>query len=139
MSIEEEGREIAQRLGNAVYYNGPQMYEGEFFCHLFTDTAVTGTTFAAMNLDKAKAALIRKRKEFGAEPPVFSNKEGGAMSQPRTEEERKSFHEKIFGKGSTPPLERLKRGQTVNDMLPMPPDQGPPLPRGLLLKWPWKK
>jgi len=34
------------------------------------------------------------------------------MTAPRTETERKSFHERIFGKGSTPPLERLGRGQT---------------------------
>ena len=55
------------------------------------------------------------------------------------EEKRKSLHERIFGKGSTPPLERLGRGQTVNDLLPMSPDQGPPLPRVLNLKWPWNK
>jgi len=61
------------------------------------------------------------------------------MAAPRTEEERQSFHEKIFGKGSTPPLERLRRGQTVNALLPMPPNLGPPLPRALALKWPWKK
>lgn len=57
----------------------------------------------------------------------------------KTESERKSSHEKIFGKGSTPPSERLGRGQTVNDLLPMPPEQGPPLPRMLALKWPWKR
>ncbi len=57
----------------------------------------------------------------------------------RTEEERKSSHEKIFGKGSTPPQERLEMGQAVNDLLPMPPEQGPPLPRMLALKWPWKE
>jgi len=57
----------------------------------------------------------------------------------RTESERKSIHERIFGKGSTPPLERLELGQAVNDLLPMPPEQGPPLPRMLALKWPWKK
>ena len=31
----------------------------------------------------------------------------------------------------------LKR-QTTNDLLPMAPDQGPPLPRALNIKWPWK-
>jgi len=61
------------------------------------------------------------------------------MPAPRTEEERKSFHERIFGEGSTPPLERLGRGQTLNEMMPMPPEEGPPLPRALNLKWPWKK
>lgn len=58
---------------------------------------------------------------------------------PRAEEQRKSLHERIFGKGSEPPLERLGRGQAVNDLLPMSPDQGPPLPRGLGVRWPWKK
>jgi len=67
---------------------------------------------------------------------ITSNGRSEAM---RTEEERKSVHERTFGKGSTPPLERLGRGQTVNDLLPMPPDQGPPLPRMLALRWPWKK
>lgn len=63
----------------------------------------------------------------------------GRSSAMRTEEERKSFHERIYGKGSTTPPDRLGRGQTVNDLLPMPPEQGPPLPRMLALKWPWKK
>ena len=63
----------------------------------------------------------------------------GRSPEMRTEEERKSFHERIYGKGSTPPSERLGRGQTVNDLMPMPPEQGPPLPRGLQLKWPWNK
>ena len=67
---------------------------------------------------------------------ITSNERSTAM---KTEEERKSFHERIFGKGSTPPLERLGRGQTVNDLLPMPPESGPPLPRALGLKWPWVK
>ncbi|GAJ08935.1 unnamed protein product [marine sediment metagenome] len=57
----------------------------------------------------------------------------------KTETERKSFHERIFGKGSTPPLERLRRGETLNNLMPMAPDIGPPLPRMFNLKWPWKK
>ncbi|MBA7536335.1 hypothetical protein ES705_28598 [subsurface metagenome] len=57
----------------------------------------------------------------------------------KTAAERKSFHERIFGKGSTPPLERLGRGETINNLLPMSPDIGPPLPRMFNLKWPWKK
>lgn len=61
------------------------------------------------------------------------------MAGPRTETERRSAHERIFGKGSTPPTERLGRGQTANNLMPMPPEQGPPLPRGLKLRWPWVK
>jgi len=71
-----------------------------------------------------------------AREAVSSNEGSLAM---RTESERKSVHERIFGKGSTPPSERLGRGQTVNDLLPMPPESGPPLPRALGLKWPWNK
>jgi len=63
----------------------------------------------------------------------------GGNPMPRTESERQTFHERVFGKGSTPPLERLRRGQTVNDLLPMAPDQGPPLPRALGIRWPWEK
>lgn len=55
----------------------------------------------------------------------------------KTEAERKASHERIFGK--VPPAERLGRGQTVNDLLPMPPEEGPPLPRMFALKWPWRK
>jgi hypothetical protein len=57
----------------------------------------------------------------------------------RTEEERLQQHQRIYGQGSTPPVERMGRGQTVSDLLPMPPDQGPPLPRFIALRWPWKK
>jgi hypothetical protein len=57
----------------------------------------------------------------------------------RTETERQSMHERIFGKGSKSPMERLGTGETVNNLLPMPPQSGPPLPKGLGLQWPWKK
>ena len=58
---------------------------------------------------------------------------------PRIESERIRFHERIFGKGSIPPLERLRIGQTANELMPMPPEEGPPLPRMFALRWPWKK
>jgi len=61
------------------------------------------------------------------------------MGTPRSESERVSQHEAIYGKGAIPPLERLGRAQTVNDMMPMSPNLGPPLPRSLNVKWPWKK
>ena len=111
--------------------------------HAFNDDAVTGTFFVGKNFEEAKARLIEVRKTFGAEPPVFESISSlgleGVNPMPRTEAERLSFHERIFGKGSAPPLERLGRGQTANDLLPMPPDQGPPLPRGLNIRWPWRK
>jgi hypothetical protein len=52
-------------------------------------------------------------------------------------EQRKSLHERIFGKGG--PLEKLGKEQTSNELLPMSPDEGPPLPRKLGVRWPWKK
>ena len=73
---------------------------------------------------------------FNYAQKVTSN---GRSSTMRTEEERKSFHERMFGKGSIPPLERLGKGETLNNLLPMMPEEGPPVPRGLGLKWPWKK
>jgi len=58
---------------------------------------------------------------------------------PRTDVERAIQHEKIYGSGSIPPANRRGAGQITNDLLPMPPDSGPPLPRALGLRWPWKK
>ena len=87
------------------------------------------------------AEAIRKADEFGrqaaeleaiAKPPAVG---GNPM---KTETERKAWHERIFGKGSIPPLQRLERGIAMNELMPMPPEQGPPLPRMLALKWPWK-
>ena len=43
-----------------------------------------------------------------------------------------NYAERLSKEGS------LKR-QTTNDLLPMAPDQGPPLPRGLNVRWPWRK
>jgi len=68
---QEEGERIAQQLGNGVIYTGPQMYHEELYAHLFTDAAVTGTTFACLGLEECKAKLIQKRKDFGATPPTF--------------------------------------------------------------------
>jgi len=125
---DEEGRSIAKELG--LRYDGIQEGFGDVPTqYQFTDMAVTGTTFYGNTLRAVKANLAEKRKLF----------KEAEVTNPRTESERLSFHERIFGKGSTPPLERLRRGQTVNELLPMPPDQGPPLPRGLNIKWPGKK
>lgn len=66
-------------------------------------------------------------------------KEEETMAIPRTEAERQAYHERVYGKGATPPGERLGRGQAVNDLLPMSPNRGLPLPRFLNLKWPWIK
>lgn len=66
----------------------------------------------------------------------IGSNQGGMAMRPRDEGERLAFHERIFGKGSTPPLERLGRGQTVNNLLPMPPTEGPPLPRIFAIRWP---
>lgn len=77
---QEEGERIAQQIGNGIIYNGPQMLEGELYAHLFTDVAVTGTTFACLDLEGCKANLIQKRKDFGAAPPTFR---GNPESNPK--------------------------------------------------------
>jgi hypothetical protein len=38
-----------------------------------------------------------------------------------------------------PRLPSLENNETLKKMLPMPPEEGPPLPRILKLKWPWVK
>jgi len=125
---DEEARSIAKELG--LRYDGiqegfldiPDLYQ-------FTDIAVTGTTFYGNTLRAVKANLAEKRKLF----------KEAEVTNPRTESERLSFHERIFGKGSVPPLTTLKRGMVVNKMLPMPPEEGPPLPRVMAIRWPWRK
>ena len=73
--LQEAGERIAKQLGNGIIYNGPQMYNSEFYAHLFTDIAVTGTTFACIDLEKCKENLIQNRKAFKAAPPVFPKTE----------------------------------------------------------------
>lgn len=78
-SLEEEGRRIAQRLGQGVTYRGPWLPYGpggEFIGHFFQDDAVTETSFVAKTFKEAKASLIDIRKKFGAKPPVFANNPG---------------------------------------------------------------
>lgn len=61
-SIREEGRRIAQQLG--LRYEGLQYLRDGFVTHLFTDIAVSGTTFAANTLQEARAKLAEKRRQF---------------------------------------------------------------------------
>ena len=37
-----------------------------------------------------------------------------------------------------PAIVKLK-GENLENLLPMPPTEGPPLPRVMNIKWPWKK
>ncbi|MFH1575602.1 MAG: hypothetical protein ABIB55_01490 [Candidatus Nealsonbacteria bacterium] len=71
--LRQEGREIAQKLGNGVTYLGPQMNKNnEFIFHLFNDDpALTGTTFVGKTFEGAKKNLINKRKLFNSFPPTF--------------------------------------------------------------------
>ena len=36
-------------------------------------------------------------------------------------------------------LPKLEVSKDIEKLLPMPPESGPPLPRALNIKWPWKK
>ena len=70
----QEGKKIAERLGNGVYCAGPWLPygpEGKFMGYFFEDDAVTGTSFVAMNYEEAKEGLINVRENFKAKPPVF--------------------------------------------------------------------
>jgi len=76
----QEGKKIAERLGNGVYCAGPWLPygpEGKFMGHFFEDDAVTRTSFVAMNYEEAKEELINVREKFGAKPPVFDNPGAG--------------------------------------------------------------
>jgi len=105
--------------------------------HRFTDGDFYHEVAHALNPDKSEKEveqLGRLLEERIKTLPKASGNPGFT-----TEAERKSLHERIFGKGSTPPLERLGKGETLNNLLPMTPEEGPPLPKGLGLRWPWKK
>ena len=69
--IKKEGIDIAEKLGNGIRYNGPQMYDGKFEFHVFTDDFATRTTFVALSLEGAKDRLIEVRKSFNAPLPNF--------------------------------------------------------------------
>lgn len=64
--IEDEGKAIARQLGDGIRYEGPQMLHGRLYAHVFTDVAVTGTTFLANTFEEAKQSLAEKRNEFAA-------------------------------------------------------------------------
>lgn len=73
--LEQEGRRIADQLGNGVVYKGPWIPygpEGEFFGYFFQDEAVTMTSFVVKTYEEAKEALIDARRRFNAEPPIFT-------------------------------------------------------------------
>ena len=58
----------------------------------------------------------------------------------KTEEERKSLLERKPDKGTSPlKIRGTAEAEGVENILPMPPESGPPLPRAFGLKWPWKK
>lgn len=38
-----------------------------------------------------------------------------------------------------PRFMNLGESDTINKLLPMTPEEGPPLPRVLQIRWPWKK
>jgi len=52
-------------------------------------------------------------------------------------EDLAALYKKITGREPEPG--RIPEVKGVNDLLPMPPDEGPPLPRALGIKWPGKK
>ena len=66
------------------------------------------------------------------------------LGVPRSEEERKTRHERLYGAGAEPPVERLGLGpkyedlkELVWDMLPAFPGEFgwiPPIPRGIARK-----
>lgn len=77
----------------------------------FTDVAETGTTFYANTLEEAKTQLAEKRRLFAPPPSV---------------------------KTSNPQAPK-QTSDAIPNLLPMSPGQGPPLPRGLGIRWPWRE
>ena len=157
MSLIEEGQEIARKLGGEVIYEGPWFPygpKGEFLGHFFTN-GVTGSTFVAKTLEEAKATLIQSRKDWGEKPPVFPNKP--SVKEGKMEEEEAIRQIEMFGLSrdeakrflAAPEAERraiIKKAGVIAELpafyykslMPMSPEEGPPLPRRWGVKWPWK-
>ena len=57
--------------------------------------------------------------------------------------ERKELEDKRAMEEATklgkPTLVKLEAQKTLENLMPMPPTEGPPLPRSLKIRWPWKK
>ncbi|GAJ15505.1 unnamed protein product [marine sediment metagenome] len=122
--------------------------------HFFTDR-VTGSTFPAKTLEEAKAILIQSRKDWGEKPLVFAN--DPPVEEGKMEEEAIRQIE-MFGLSrdkakrflAAPEIERqaiIKKAGVIAELpafyykslMPMSPEEGPPLPRRWGVKWPWKK
>lgn len=91
-------------------------------------------------------AKIKRGEKVYAPPPPDTQLKTMPPAWGKTTEELKLVIPKaeISNPGSTTKetksVERLVgKGETLNNLLPMPPTDGPPLPRMLALRWPWKK
>ena len=87
------------------------------------------------SVDKAKARNLDKIIQDELKKAGFTAEPKGGNPMAKTEQERKSFQERIFGKGGSI---TLNTEEGAAKLLPMPPDSGPPLPRVLAIRWPWK-
>ncbi len=81
--LTREGKEIARKLGNGVFYCGPWFGddgETEFLGHTFNDSRImTGSAFLAKNLQEAKERLVVCRIRFNKPLPTFQQ-----LSAPKT-------------------------------------------------------
>ena len=154
-TLKEEGQKIAEQLGHGVIYKGPWLPYGpggEFYGHFFEDDAVTESSFVASTLEEAKEALTSIRKGFGAELPVFPDNPNGTCYEEQqieqlmmfglsrydaerflsaTKEERMAMIKKAGVMGETPAF-------YYESLMPMSPEEGPPLPRKWGIRWPWR-
>ncbi len=69
--LEEEGKEIAKKLGNGVRCLGPQMDGWKLVYHLFNDDTVTDSSFTGLSFEEASQNLINCRIRFGKMLPSF--------------------------------------------------------------------
>lgn len=108
----------------------------------WSDACLAGTGFPLMGEgewarkiayieDLTEEILPRKAKERG-----LKFLEGGFRETPDAEN-LYGVSYGIYEKGGNP-IPTESRG-LFKSLLPVLPEEGPPLPRGLIIKWPWKK
>ncbi|MDP2730339.1 MAG: hypothetical protein Q8O55_07645 [Dehalococcoidales bacterium] len=77
-ALRADGEAITLQIDNGVTYRGPWLPngpEGELLGHLFQDDASTKTSFVCQDVEDCKKQLVKVRKNFDVDPPVFMRQE----------------------------------------------------------------
>jgi len=115
--ISQKAAEAARKAGLKIKYR--EMVKGSG--HYFTDVYLPEAT--VLDFDRAKLAFDHFAEEYSGIP-----KRAFPIGAPTTFPTRKIIP------NPQPPAK-----PAFSNLMPMPPEEGPPFPKGLGLKWPWER